>query len=93
MTEKKLDPNHHDDIDEIIARVRRLTNSPLPTSTFEREMITVVQQDNEKLVAEVERLRQLVSDLRAQRRLEGVRELEAEFPRRGKSRSTSKRRR
>lgn len=89
--EKKLDPKHQNDIDEIIERVRRLTNMPLPTSTFEREMITCVQQDNEKLVVEIERLRQIVSDLRSQKRLEGVRQLEKEFPRKGKSRSTSRR--
>jgi hypothetical protein len=91
MAQKRLDPKHHDDIDDVIERVRRLTNTPLPTSTFEREMITCVQQDNEKLVAEIERLRQLVSDLRSQRTLEGVRQLEKEFPRKGKSRSTSRR--
>jgi hypothetical protein len=91
MTEKK--DQQSESIDDIIARVRRLQGHQMPTSTFEKEMMTVLQNDNIKLVAEVERLRQVVSDLRAQRRLENVRALEAEFPRKRKSRSTSKRRR
>ncbi len=93
MPQEKLDPEHTDDINKIIERVRRLQGFDPPTSTFEKEMMTVLQQDNEKLVAEIERLRQVISDLRAQQRLEGMRALEAQFPRKKKSRSTSKRRR
>lgn len=94
MAQKRLDPDHHKDLQTTIERVKRLQegfNISAVTSTFEKEIITVLQQDNERLVGEVERLQQVVSDLRSQRTLEGVRALELEFPRKGKSRSISRR--
>lgn len=87
--QRKLDKDHHDKLRETMERVKRLQeglNLPQATSTFEKEVITVLQQDNERLVAEVERLQQIVSDLRAQRSLEGARALEKEFPRKGRRR-------
>jgi ClpP class serine protease len=91
MTAEKLNPKHIEEVDEIIARVRRLKDYDPPTSTFEKEIILVLQADNEKLVAEIERLRQVVSDLRSRLRVELVTELEKQFPRKRRKSPSSRR--
>lgn len=54
--------------------------------TMHSEMYRLVLEDNRILTAEVRRLNQELNELRLQRRLESVRELEAQFPRKGRRR-------
>lgn len=78
---------HQESIDETIARVRRMQGMPEPKSTFEKEIMQVLTEDNQALVAEVERLRQMIHDLRTQHRIENIAELERQFPRKGRRKS------
>lgn len=78
-------------VDAVIARTRRLAGSEnllatMGPSTVHSEMFTVILKDNALLIEELARAKQTISDLRSQRRIENVRELELQFPRKGRHR-------
>lgn len=82
-------PSVSEKVDAAIARTQRLADSTnllatMGPSTVHSEMFSVVLKDNAVLIEELQRTRQELADLRAQRRLESVRELEAQFPRKGR---------
>ena len=54
--------------------------------SMEAEMCVVLREDNRRLATELLRVTQELSDIRAQRRIENVRELELQFPRKGRRR-------
>jgi hypothetical protein len=86
-TRVPLPRTNQESIDATIARVRRLQGLPEPETTFDKLMVKILTEDNQALVAEVERLRQLVHDLRTQHRIENIAELERQFPRKGRRKS------
>lgn len=76
-------------VDAVVERTKRLVDSDnllrqMGPSTVHSEMLSVILKDNAVLLEEVARLRQENADLKVQRRLENVRELEAQFPRKGR---------
>jgi hypothetical protein len=76
-------------VEETIERWGRLTSGSAPNnspSTVQTEVMLVVLKDNAVLIEEVQRLREELMNLRMQRRLENVRELETQFPRKGRRR-------
>ena len=78
-------------VDAVIARTRRLADSgnlltQMGPSTVHSEMFQVVLRDNALLIEELAKAQQTISDLRVQRRIENVRELELQFPRKGRHR-------
>lgn len=82
-----LPRSHQDVIDKIVARTRGSLDPATVQPTFEKEIMQILLEDNRALVAEVERLQQQVLNLRIQLRLENVRELERQFPRKGRRKS------
>lgn len=78
-------------VDAVIARTRRLADSgnllaQMGPSTVHSEMFQVILRDNALLIEELAKAQQTISDLRVQRRIENVRELELQFPRKGRHR-------
>jgi len=78
-------------VDATIARTHRLADSDnllarMGPSTVHFAMFTVILKDNALLIEELARAKQTISDLRSQRRIENVRELELQFPRKGRHR-------
>lgn len=76
-------------VQEAIARFDRLVaadNVGMSPPTIHSEMFQVLLKDNAVLIDEIQALKQEIANLQVQRRLETVRELEAQFPRKGRRR-------
>lgn len=78
-------------VQEAIERFDRLVDgNPFKSPpSIHSEMFRVIFEDNATLIEEIVRLKQELLDLRIQKRVENVRELEAQFPRKGRRRRAS----
>jgi len=87
----EIPPTLSQQVEATIARTRRLAGSEnlmaaVGPSTVHSEMFQIILRDNALLIEELAKAQQTISDLRVQRRIENVRELELQFPRKGRHR-------